>query len=88
MGTTPAVLGAGLGAGAMTALGLTLIASVRRRRHELAVLKTLGFTRRQLAATVAWQSTVAVAIGAVIGAPLGVVLGRSCGTSSLVRSTP
>jgi hypothetical protein len=77
MGTTPAILGGGLGAGAIAALGLTLIASVRRRRYELAILKTLGFTRRQLAATVAGQSTVAVAIGSVIGAPLGVILGRT-----------
>ena len=36
----------------------------------------LGFTRRQLAATVAWQSTTAVAAGAVVGVPLGIALGR------------
>ena len=48
MGTTPALLGAALGAGAVIALGLTLIASVRRRRRDLALFKTLGFTRRQL----------------------------------------
>jgi ABC-type lipoprotein release transport system permease subunit len=40
-------------------------------------LKTLGFTQRQLAATVAWQSTIAVAIGTVVGVPLGVVAGRT-----------
>jgi hypothetical protein len=39
-------------------------------------LKTLGFTGAQLAATVAWQSSVAVGIGTVFGAPLGVALGR------------
>ncbi|HVA04024.1 MAG TPA: FtsX-like permease family protein [Acidimicrobiales bacterium] len=76
MGTIPAFLGAGLGAGAVVALGLTLVASVRRRRHDLALLKTFGFTRGQLAATVAWQSSVAVGIGAVVGVPLGIVLGR------------
>ncbi|HEY5025537.1 MAG TPA: ABC transporter permease [Acidimicrobiales bacterium] len=76
MGTTPAYLGAGLGAGAVVALGLTLVASVRRRRRSLALLKTFGFTRRQLAATVAWQSSVAVGIGAVVGVPLGIVVGR------------
>jgi hypothetical protein len=77
MGTTPALLGAALAAGAITALTLTLIASVRRRRRELALLKTLGFTRRQLAAVVAVQSTIAVAIGVVIGIPVGVIIGRS-----------
>ena len=41
------------------------------------MLKTLGFTRRQLAAVVAWQSTIAVAIGVIIGIPLGVLLGRT-----------
>jgi len=77
MGTTPAILGAALALGAIGALALTLIASVRRRRRDLALLKTLGFTRRQLAAVVAWQSTIAVAVGVVIGIPLGVVAGRT-----------
>jgi predicted lysophospholipase L1 biosynthesis ABC-type transport system permease subunit len=48
----------------------------RRRRRDLALLKTLGFTQRQMAATVAWQSSVAVAIGVAVGVPLGIVLGR------------
>jgi hypothetical protein len=76
MGTTPAYLGAALAAGAVAALCLTLFASVRRRRRELALLKTIGFTRRQLAAAVAWQSTIAVALGAIVGVPLGIALGR------------
>jgi ABC-type lipoprotein release transport system permease subunit len=59
------------------ALALTLVASVRRRRRDLALLKTLGFTRRQLAGVVAWQSTVAVSIGALVGVPAGIVVGRS-----------
>jgi ABC-type lipoprotein release transport system permease subunit len=57
-------------------MGLTLITSVRRRRRDLALLKVLGFTRRQVAAAISWQSSVATAIGTVIGVPLGVVLGR------------
>jgi hypothetical protein len=77
MGTTPAILGGGLALGAIAALSLTLVASVRRRRRELALLKTLGFVRRQLAAAVAWQSSIAVAIGVVIGVPAGIVLGRT-----------
>ena len=77
MGTTPAILGAALGAGAAAALALTLVASVRRRRRDLALLKTIGLSRRQLGAVVAWQSSVAVAIGTVVGVPLGIVVGRS-----------
>ncbi len=88
MGTTPALLGAALAAGAVVALGLTLVASVRRRRRDLALLKTLGFTRRQLASVVAWQSSVAVTIGTVVGIPLGIVLGRFLWTCSPARSTP
>jgi hypothetical protein len=76
MGATPLILGIGLTAGALTALGLTLVASVRRRRRSMAMLRTLGFTGRQLRATVAWQSSVAVAIGLVVGVPLGIVVGR------------
>jgi hypothetical protein len=76
MGTTPAILGGGLALGAVVALALTLVASVRRRRRELALLKTLGFVRRQLASAVAWQSSIAVAIGVVLGVPIGIVLGR------------
>ena len=77
LGDTPAFLGAGLAAGAIAALALTLVASVRRRRRDLALLKTLGFTERQLAATVAWHSSTAVAIGVVVGVPLGIALGRT-----------
>jgi hypothetical protein len=80
MGSTPALLGAALAVGALAALGLTLMASVRRRRRDLALFKTLGFTRRQLAATVAWQASVSVIIGVVVGVPLGVISGRGLWT--------
>jgi hypothetical protein len=76
LGDTPVFLGAGLAAGAVAALALTLLASVRRRRRDLALLRTLGFTGAQLAATVAWQASVAAVIGAVLGVPLGIALGR------------
>ena len=76
MGATPTILVSGLAVGAIVALGLTLVASVRRRRRDLALLKTLGFTRRQLAATVAWQASLVAVIGTTVGTPVGVVLGR------------
>jgi ABC-type antimicrobial peptide transport system permease subunit len=80
MGTTPAVLAAALAAGAVVALGLTLAASVRRRRRDLALLKTLGFTQRQLAASIACQATVASLAGIIVGIPLGIALGRQLWT--------
>jgi ABC-type lipoprotein release transport system permease subunit len=73
----PLFLGVALAVGATSALALTLVASVRRRRRDLALLKTLGFTQRQLAAAVAWQSTIAVGIGVAAGVPVGLIVGRS-----------
>jgi hypothetical protein len=80
IGTTPTLLGGGLALGAVSALALTLIASVRRRRRDLAVLRMLGFTNHQLAAAIAWQSTVAVGIATIIGVPTGIIVGRSLWT--------
>jgi predicted lysophospholipase L1 biosynthesis ABC-type transport system permease subunit len=40
------------------------------------VLKTLGFLRRQVAATVAWQATATALTALVVGLPLGLVVGR------------
>jgi len=61
---------------AVGALGLTLLSSVRRHRRDLAILKTMGFVRRQVTATVAWQATI-LAVGAlVVGIPCGIALGR------------
>ena len=76
LGSTPALLGAALTVGAAVALGITLVTSVRRRRRDLAILKTLGFTRRQLAAAVGVQAGVAAVIGCAIGIPVGIALGR------------
>lgn len=76
-GADPAVLAAGLAAGAAAALGFTLVASVRRRRRDLALLKTIGFSQRQLAAVVSWQASVAAVVGFVVGLPLGAALGRT-----------
>jgi hypothetical protein len=76
MGTTPLVLAGMLAAGAVVALALTLAASARRRSRDLALLKTLGFVRRQVIAVVIWQASVPVAIGTVVGVPLGIATGR------------
>jgi ABC-type antimicrobial peptide transport system permease subunit len=62
-----------LGAGVLVHL---LVTSVRERRRELAVLKTIGFTRRQIATSVAAQATTVVAVALAIGIPLGLVVGR------------
>ena len=76
IGATPGLLVSGLALGAVAALALTLVASVRQRRRDLALLKTMGFTQRQLAAAVAWHASVAALVGIVVGVPVGVVVGR------------
>jgi len=76
IGSTPGLLAAALALAAAAALGLTLVASVRRRRRDLATLKALGFTRRQLLSTVCWQASILVGVGLIVGVPLGIVLGR------------
>jgi hypothetical protein len=75
-GATPAILATGLAIAAVVALGLTLTASVRRRRRDLALLKTFGFTQFQLASAVSWQASVAALIGIVLGVPVGIIVGR------------
>jgi hypothetical protein len=72
-GNTPVVLASGLATGPVVALALALTATVRARRRDLALLKTLGFTRRQLAVTLAWQATATAVIGIIIGVPVGIV---------------
>jgi hypothetical protein len=76
IGDTPVLLAMGFAVGVAGAFAFTVVASVRRRRRDLALLKTLGFTRRQLSACIAWQSSASVLTGLIIGIPLGIVFGR------------
>ncbi|MEY2477555.1 MAG: putative transport system permease protein [Actinomycetota bacterium] len=73
---TPIVLAAVLALLAVATVGQTLVTSIRRRRRDLAVLKTLGFLRGQVSATVAWEATTLAALAAIVGLPIGVMLGR------------
>jgi predicted lysophospholipase L1 biosynthesis ABC-type transport system permease subunit len=57
-------------------MGHTLLTSIRRRRRDLAVLKTLGFERGQLSRVVAWQATTIALIAVAIGIPLGIAGAR------------
>jgi ABC-type lipoprotein release transport system permease subunit len=74
--STPLALAALLGLLALATVGHLLVTSIRRRRRDLAVLKTLGFVRRQVSAAVAWQATVLVGLALLIGLPIGVAAGR------------
>jgi ABC-type lipoprotein release transport system permease subunit len=72
----PLVLGGILATIAAVTLAHLLLSAVRRRRRDLAILKTLGFVRRDVATAVAWQATTVVIVSLVVAVPLGVALGR------------
>ncbi|WP_214109515.1 ABC transporter permease [Acrocarpospora catenulata] len=72
----PVALAAFLALLAVGAVGHVLATAVRRRRHELAVMRALGLTRRQARWIVATQASVLAVIGVVAGVPLGMALGR------------
>lgn len=72
----PLILAGLVGLLGLATLGHTLVTSVRRRRRDLALLKTVGFDRRQIGATVVWQATSFVVVALVFGVPLGVAAGR------------
>jgi hypothetical protein len=72
----PIALSAFLALLAVGAVGHALATAVRRRRHELAVLRALGLTRPQARMVVVTQASVLTLIGLVFGVPLGVALGR------------
>lgn len=69
-------MGLGLVAG-VAALGLLGVQSVLERRQQLGTLRALGFTRRQMRATLAVEGAVVAALGLGLGLALGLLLARS-----------
>jgi ABC-type lipoprotein release transport system permease subunit len=61
---------------AVGAVGHALATAVRRRRHDVAVLRALGMTRTQSRAVVVTQASVLALVGLAFGLPLGIALGR------------
>ena len=61
---------------AAATLTFVLLVTIRRRRHDLALLRTLGFERRQLRSTVFSQSLILVVPGTALGIIGGLVVGR------------
>jgi hypothetical protein len=72
----PVALSAFLALLAVSAVGHALSIAVRRRRHDLAVLRALGITRRQARLVVTTQASLLALIGLIFGVPLGIALGR------------
>jgi putative ABC transport system permease protein len=61
-----------LGVGVLVHL---LVMSIRQRRRDLAILKTIGFSRRQVGVAVAWQASTLAVVAVAIGVPVGLLLG-------------
>ncbi|TMK57212.1 MAG: FtsX-like permease family protein [Actinobacteria bacterium] len=76
LATMPLVLAVFFGLLACATVAHALVTTVRRRRYDLAVLRSVGFTRRQSRIAIAWQATLLAVAGIVVGVPLGLITGR------------
>ena len=63
----PYVLSGMLAALALATLAHALFTAINRRRRDLAILKTIGFTRTDTGRAIAWQSTTFIAVALAIG---------------------
>lgn len=75
--TIPYLVALAVGFLALVSLTHLLIVSVRRRRRDLAVLRAIGATRRQLATVVRWQAMLTGAAIALVAVPVGAGAGRA-----------
>ena len=50
---------------AIATVGHALVTTVRRRRYDLAILRSIGFTRRQARIAITWQATLLTIVGLV-----------------------
>ena len=72
----PLLLGVTLALFGAATLAHLLFVSVTRRRRQFALLKVLGFVRRQVSTAMCWQATTIAVIGVVFGVPTGLIIGR------------
>src|SRR3984957_16117542 len=72
----PLLLGVALSLLALVTIVHLLLTSVRRRRRDFAVLRSIGFTRRQVRSAISWQASTLTAVALGLGIPLGIVCGR------------
>ena len=73
----PLLLGSALSLLALLTLAHLLLTSVRRRRRDFAVLRALGFTRRQVRGAVSWQAGALTGAALGLGIPAGIFGGRA-----------
>jgi ABC-type lipoprotein release transport system permease subunit len=72
----PLLLGVLMSLMSLAVLAHVLFSAVAARRGELALLRAIGFDRRQIRRIVAWQAATIALVALVIAVPLGIVVGR------------
>lgn len=77
MQTVPVALGGFFALAMAIGLALGIAAATRERRRELALLRALGCSGGQVAASVRWHALSVVAVALLIGLPVGVAIGRT-----------
>jgi hypothetical protein len=77
MRTVPVALGGFFALAMALGLALGIAAATRGRRRELALLRALGCSSRQLTASVRWHSFAVIGVAIGLGAPVGIATGRA-----------
>ena len=72
----PLLLGTALSLLALVTIVHLLLTSVRRRRRDFAVLRSIGLTRGQVRSAISWQAGTLTAAALGLGIPLGILCGR------------
>jgi hypothetical protein len=72
----PFVLAGVLAALALLTVSHVMVTSMRSRRRDLAILRSLGADRGWITRAVHWQATLLTALPIVLGIPVGVTIGR------------
>ena len=75
--SVPVAVAIVVGAFGIVAVGHALVLAVRRRRHELAVLRALGWRPSEAAAAIRWQAFTIALVAVLVGVPAGIVIGRT-----------
>lgn len=72
----PVLLAGFLALLAVGAVGHALASTVRRRGHDLAILRALGMSTTAVRGVIVTQATVIGTIGFLVGVPVGIAIGR------------
>lgn len=77
-----------LGALSVLTIAHEMITSIRSRRRDVAVLRSMGADRSWISRAIHWQATAIVVLPIAIGTPLGLIAGASSSASSPTASAP